>query len=51
VSLPKGGEINLIIMPLTKYHPNIRAGPSYPTNSESFLEKRMMSRTGLVKFK
>ncbi len=37
--------------PDRKYHPNIIAGPSYPTSSESFLENRIISKTGFVKFK
>ena len=37
------------MIPDTMYHAKTRAGPSGPTNSESFLENRMMSRTGFVK--
>jgi hypothetical protein len=51
VSLPKGGEMNRIMIPDTMYHAKTRAGPSGPTNSESFLENRMMSRTGFVKLR
>jgi hypothetical protein len=51
VNLPKGGEIKRIMIPERKYHPKIIAGPSYPTSSESFLENRMISRTGLVKLR
>lgn len=51
VSCPKAGEIHLMIIPLMKYHPIMRAGPSHPTSSASFLEKRMMSRIGFVTFR
>jgi len=51
VRRPNGGEINLIIIPDTKYQAKTRRGPSIPTNSASFLEKRMISRTGLVKLR
>jgi len=51
VSCPNAGEMHLIMMPLTKYQPIIKAGPSQPTSSASFFEKRMMSSTGFVTFK
>jgi hypothetical protein len=43
--------MNLIMTPETKYHANTSNGPSYPTNSANFLEKRTMSNIGFVKFK
>ena len=49
--LPKGGDIILIKTPDKKYQAMIMAGPSQPTNSDNFLEKRVRSRIGLVKFK
>jgi hypothetical protein len=51
VNFPKGGEIKRMMTPEMKYQMKRMAGPSYPTSSESFFEKRMISRTGLVKFK
>ena len=38
-------------IPEMKYQPMVRRGPSQPTNSESLRENRMMSRTGLEKFR
>jgi hypothetical protein len=51
VNFPKAGEINLIIHPEIKYHPNIIPGPSHPTVSASFLENKIISRIGLQIFK
>ena len=50
VSLPKGGEINLMKIPENRYHKPTTAGPCHPTNSISFLENKMISRVGFEKF-
>jgi hypothetical protein len=51
VNYPKGGEINLMMIPDMRYQAIIIAGPSYPTSSASFYVKRIISRTGLVKLR
>lgn len=48
VSLPNGGEINLMMIPEMKYQAKTMIGPYHPTTSANFLEKRMISRHGLV---
>lgn len=50
VSLPKGGDTNLNKVPENKYHNTIAMGPCHPTNSESFLENKRISKVGLEKF-
>jgi hypothetical protein len=50
VNFPNGGEINLINTPESKYQKIINAGPSQPTVSASFLENKIISKTGLEKF-
>ncbi len=49
VNFPKLGEINLIKNPERVYHKTTVAGPYHPTNSISFLEKRMISKVGFEK--
>ena len=49
VSLPKGGEMNLITRPDSRYHKVTIPGPAHPTNSDNFFENKMISRVGLVK--
>lgn len=49
MSLPKGGDINLITIPDNKYHKPTSNGPVHPTSSESFLENRIISRVGFEK--
>ena len=51
VNFPNGGEISLMRIPETKYQPITRAGPSQPTNSANFLEKRKISKIGFVKLR
>ena len=51
VSRPKAGEIARMTIPDIKYHATVMIGPSHPTSSASFLEKRKMSNIGLVMFK
>lgn len=43
--------MSLIMIPEMKYQPIVSAGPSHPTSSESFLEKRIRSKTGFEKFR
>jgi hypothetical protein len=50
VSFPKGGETTLIKNPDRKYQSITMPGPIHPTNSDSFLENIMMSRSGFEKF-
>jgi len=38
-----------MIMPEKPYQAKVMAGPSQPTSSDSFLEKRIMSRNGLTR--
>ena len=42
--------MNLIINPDIKYHKQTKPGPPHPTSSESFLENKIISSVGLVKF-
>jgi hypothetical protein len=49
VNLPKAGDTNLSKTPENKYQSTIAAGPCHPTNSESFLENKMISKVGLEK--
>lgn len=49
VSRPNGGDTNLSKVPEHKYHKTIERGPCQPTSSESFLEKRRISRVGFEK--
>ena len=41
----------LITIPDMKYQATVMIGPSHPTSSASFLEKRKMSNIGLVMFR
>jgi hypothetical protein len=47
--LPKEGDNILRKMPEKRYHRTTAAGPCHPTNSDSFLENKMMSRVGFEK--
>jgi hypothetical protein len=38
------------MIPENKYHRIITPGPIQPTNSDSFFENRIMSKTGFEKF-
>ena len=49
VNFPKAGEINFRKTPDMKYQRKTEAGPYHPTKSDSFLEKRMISRVGFEK--
>lgn len=50
VSLPKGGEMNLIKNPESKYHNITVTGPCHPTKSDNFRENRIISSVGFEKF-
>lgn len=49
VSLPKGGDINLITKPDIKYQKPTNAGPVHPTNYDNFLENKIISSVGFEK--
>jgi hypothetical protein len=49
VNLPNGGDTNLSRVPESKYHIITASGPCHPTSSDSFLEKRIISKVGLEK--
>ena len=40
--------MSLIMKPEKAYQLNVRAGPYQPTNSESFLENKIISRVGFT---
>ena len=50
MSFPKGGEMYLMNTADMKYQRMTATGPSQPTSSASFFEKRMMSRMGFEMF-
>ena len=46
---PKAGETKRIIIADSKYQDKVIAGPCHPTASDSFLENKIISRSGFEK--